>query len=308
MTKSKGKKGKGAAQRKQGPVHRARERAAKRYRLRRPQPDWPVTGLALLGMLLTAYLSALAGSGGQAAFCGPESGCALVQQSRWSTLFGLPLALWGFGLYALIAFVAVLGAPGARRWKRLWMLSGMGLVISVYLTAVGWIALGSFCGWCLLSLGIIAAIFGVNAGRRPGAAPGMPWARWLLNSGAVAVFALAVMQLYYSGVFRPPEDPRLRALAEHLEAEDATFFGAFWCSSCQRQRQLFGASAERLPYVECTPDGRNAPTALACLEAGVENYPTWVIEGERHTGVMQPRELARESGFDWSGFTPEVGG
>lgn len=299
-------KSKSAAQRKQDSVNRARERAAKRYRIRRPEPDWPVTTLALLGMLLTAYLTVLAGSGDQAAFCGPESGCALVQQSRWSTLFGLPLALWGFGLYALIAFVAALGAPGARRWKRLWMLAGLGLVISLYLTAVGWIALNAFCGWCLLSLLNIAAIFGINAWRRPGRAPGMPWSRWALNSGAVAVFAVAFIQLYYSGVFQPPEDPRLRALAEHLESRDATFYGAFWCPSCQRQRRLFGASAERLPYVECTPDGRNAPPAMACLEAGVENYPTWVIDGERETGVMQPRKLARLSGFDWSGFDSDA--
>lgn len=295
-------KNKGASQRKQAPVQRARERAAKHNRLHKPQPDWPLTTLALAGMVLTAYLSALAGSGSQAAFCGPESGCALVQESRWSTLFGLPLALWGFGLYALIAFVAALGAPGAVRWKRVWVLSGLGLAISLYLTVLGAIALQAFCGWCLLSLLIIATIFGVNAWRRPGTAPGMPWLRWALNSGAVAVFAIAVMQLYYSGIFQPPEDPRLRALAEHLEAEEAIFYGAFWCSSCQRQRQLFGASAERLPYVECTPDGRNGPTAWACMEAGVDNYPTWIIDGQRQTGVMQPRELARESGFDWSGF------
>ena len=58
-----------------------------------------------------------------------------------------------------------------------------------------------------------------------------------------------------------------RALAEHLTNEGAVFYGAEWCSHCQEQKRLFGASASRLPYIECSPSGRNAPQSSTCRRA-----------------------------------------
>ncbi|MEM7055010.1 MAG: vitamin K epoxide reductase family protein, partial [Pseudomonadota bacterium] len=65
------------------------------------EPDWPVVVLALTGMAITAYLSFGSLFSASPLFCGPDSGCDIVQNSRFATLLGLPIALWGFGLYAL---------------------------------------------------------------------------------------------------------------------------------------------------------------------------------------------------------------
>ena len=62
-----------------------------------------------------------------------------------------------------------------------------------------------------------------------------------------------------------------RALAEHLAEEGALFYGASWCPHCQEQKRLFGASASRLPYIECSPAGRNTPQAPSCNSAGVQD-------------------------------------
>lgn len=268
-------------------------------------PDWKVVGLALFGMLLTGYLSAVALWGTLPLLCDGESGCASVQQSRWSVFLGLPIALWGFALYALIAAIAA--APGTRlkRWRRLWPLSLIGLAISVYLTVVGLVALQAVCLWCLLSLLTMAAIFVLVHVGRPPSAPGTRWQAWLTNNGAAALVIVVLMQLYYAGLFAPAESPRLQALAEHLERTGAVYYGADWCVVCQQQNRLFGASAKRLPYVECHPSGRTGPVALECVNAGVRSFPTWVIRGRQHNQLLQPEELARLSGFNWQGFEGE---
>lgn len=263
-------------------------------------PDWWVTGLASFGMLLTAYLTAVASSGRDIAFCTSGSGCDIIQQSHWSTVLGIPVALWGFAVYALLAVSAVFMKPRLRRWRRLWYLALIGVAVSVYLTIVGIVALDAICLWCLASLATITAIFVYVALRRPDSAPGMDWQSWLMRSGIVVVILLGLLHGYYSGLFHPPEDPKLKALAIHLQESGAKFYGAYWCPDCNRQKELFGASADRLPYVECTPDGRDGTLALACVFKDIQGYPTWIIDGERHRGVLTPQKLAQNSGFQWN--------
>lgn len=296
MAKARGKGRSPDATRKKTVAPAARQRLA---------PDWPVVALAIFGLLVTGYLSAIALWGTLPLLCDGESGCATVQQSRWSVFLGLPIALWGFALYALIAAIAA--APGTRlkRWRLVWPLALIGLAISVYLTLVGLIALQSVCGWCLLSLFAMAAIFVLVHIGRPASAPGTSWRSWLINNGAIALVVVVLMQLYYAGLFAPAENPRLQALASHLERTGAIYYGADWCVVCQQQNRLFGASAERLPYVECHPAGRTAPVALECVNAGVRSFPTWVIRGRQHNQLLQPEELARLSGFNWANFEPE---
>ncbi|MGP1676677.1 MAG: hypothetical protein ACTS6J_05905 [Burkholderiales bacterium] len=106
-----------------------------------------------------------------------------------------------------------------------------------------------------------------------------------------------------SGIFDPaagPEKPQLKALAIHLSDSGARFFGTYWCPTCREQKALFEASADRLPYVECTPGGRNGPVSVACVTNDIKRYPTWIIGGVHHTGIVSASELARLSGFEWS--------
>ncbi len=267
-------------------------------------PDRRVLTLAVLGMLITGYLVAVAFSGSGAAFCTEGSGCDLVQGSRWSTLLGAPIALWGFALYAVIAAIAGLTPARPKRWRRLWVLTLMGVAVSLYLTVVGLVALEAVCAWCLASLVTLLAIFVIlNLGRPD--TPGMPWSRWWLKNIAVAVAVLAGLQVYHSGLLAPREDPRLAALAQHLEGMGARYYGASWCPNCQAQHRAFGAAHTRLPYVECSPEGRGGPVALACVNESIGAYPTWIIRGRRIENMIEPETLARYSGFDWDGFGAE---
>lgn len=263
-------------------------------------PDWQIFALAVVGMVLTAYLTIATWSSTGIAFCAEGSSCDIIQGSRWSTLLGIPIALWGFATYALLAGFSLRTGSRLRRWKRLWRISLIGLAISVYLTVIGWIMLDAFCLWCLLSLAVMTAIFVLVCLRTPPSAPGMPWRNWAVSTGLVALALVAGVHAASSGLLEPREDPRLTALAQHLDRTGAKYYGAFWCPACREQSRLFAGSAKYLPYVECSPDGRNGAVALDCVLPEIEGFPTWQIRGRYYQQRFEPEELARMSGFRWN--------
>ena len=88
------------------------------------------------------------------------------------------------------------------------------------------------------------------------------------------------------------------ALARHLKATGAKFYGAYWCGYCKRQRVLFGAdAASALPYVECAADGFQSASATCRAKKEVTGYPTWEIDGKFYGGMQSIEELSRLSGF-----------
>lgn len=262
--------------------------------------DNGLLGLALAGIALTAYLTLVAWFGELPAFCGADSECDLVQQSRWATLLGMPIALWGLLTYALLARLLWRLRTRPSAWRMALTLAGVGAAVSWYLTAVSVLVIEATCGWCLASFGIANALLVLVLVRRPAHMPEHAWGKSLpAPAGAAAVIVLALF-LHYSGLFDPaagPEKPYLKSLAVHLRDSGARFYGAYWCPTCQQQKDLFEASAGRLPYVECTPDGRNGLHDLACIANNINEYPTWVIDGRRYTGLMPVDNLAALSGF-----------
>ena len=268
----------------------------------RSDVDVVVLALAVFGLLLTGYLSWVALGSASPAFCAEGSGCDVVQQSQWSRFLGVPVALWGFAVYALLALVSWRPKSRLKRWQWQWRLALPGLAISLYLTVMGLVVLQAWCLWCLLSLATMTAIFAMVALKRPEQAPGGPWPAWWLGSGLLALGLVAAMHLSASGLLQRPENPRLAALAQHLSDSGAKYYGASWCANCREQSGKFGAAAKRLPYVECTPNGRNGGVAFECVSARVSGYPTWVINGRHHVEVLAPEQLAGLSGFDWDGY------
>ncbi|AKS41410.1 vitamin K epoxide reductase family protein [Wenzhouxiangella marina] len=285
---------------------RSRKHAPAKPTPARPRyaPDWITLGLSAFGMLVTGYLVITTLTTGTPVGCGVGSSCDIVQQSRWSTLLGLPVALWGFGLYLVIALVAGLGRARPKRWQQLWALSFFGLIFSLYLTLVGWLELDALCWWCTLSLATVLALVITLTFRRPGLDEGPFWGNFLLGRGVTVAVLLVALHGIYNGWFEAPADPKLEALAQHLDRTGATFYGAFWCPTCQDQKAIFGAAADDLPYFECSPNGRNAGLAFECASENISNFPTWVIGSRRLDGIQTPEDLARYSRFDWEGWQP----
>lgn len=111
----------------------------------------------------------------------------------------------------------------------------------------------------------------------------------------------------------PPIEPEVATvssakeinLAKQLRAIGAKMYGAFWCSHCFEQKQMFGKEALKyIDYVECYPEGyrRGVKLAAACSAANIQGFPTWIINGQQYSGEQEFDKLAELSGFN----TPRV--
>jgi hypothetical protein len=111
---------------------------------------------------------------------------------------------------------------------------------------------------------------------------------------ALALVALPVAALALAPA--PARADGVRGLARCLSNAGVVFYGTWWCPYCRKQREVFGADASSLPYVECS-DAGSRRTRSACREAGVRSYPTWVLpSGIVLRGVQSPDVLAALSG------------
>ncbi len=273
-------------------------------RSRGPHPlDKWLLGLIFAGIALTSYLTFVAWFGERPAFCGADSECDLVQQSRWSVLLGLPIAFWGVLTYALLARLVWRLRTRPRTWQLALTVASIGAGVSWYLTAVSIFVIEATCTYCLISSAIINAVLVLLLMRRPAHMPEHAWGKSLPVPIGSTALIVVLLFMHFSGLFDPaagPEKPYLKALAMHLRNSDARFYGAYWCPVCQKQKELFEASAHRLPYVECTPNGRNGGLNFACVANEVTDYPTWIIGGRRHVGLVSVETLATISRFEWS--------
>lgn len=121
--------------------------------------------LALAGFLLSVYLTLFRfGYVGHLACA--TGACERVQTSRWSTLLGVPVAAWGAAFYFTTLIVAVAGtqeqlAEAPIMTRLLTLLTGAGVLFSVYLTALELFVIHATCRYCLTSAGIVTAMFGL---------------------------------------------------------------------------------------------------------------------------------------------------
>ena len=267
-----------------------------------PALNWPVLVLSLIGLALAGYLTGLSWSGRNAAFCEAGADCHLVLNSRWSELLGVPTSLWGFFIYAAL-IVTCFAKRLDTRWKWAVLLSTIGFVYSAYLTTISVTQLEAACPYCLTSLGLLTVILIITLIQTPRHDRRLSWKPWLAMSVVGALVLVGgVHYSFYANAgtsvsASTDEDPWIRGLAEHLDHVGAKFYGASWCPHCKEQKGMFGASAKRLPYIECSPSGRNSPQSTECNVAGIRSYPTWIINGHRYTGVLTPSTLAEYSAY-----------
>ena len=114
-----------------------------------------------------------------------------------------------------------------------------------------------------------------------------------IRAGVVSVLCL-------SAVTFGAADKRanLDGFARCIGEKKAVMYGVFWCEHCKEQKDLFGDSAQYLPYVECQEKGTRKMTE-ECKTLGIRRTPTWIFEqsGERLEGkVLSLQELSQKTG------------
>lgn len=264
----------------------------------RSGPNWGLFGLSAVGMLLTIYLSWAWWGGHSLRGCAVGSSCDVALGSAWATLLGVPTSVLGFFAYASLAAVAFIRRADWH-WLAAWSLALLGVCYSAYLTVVSLTILGGACPYCLTSFGLMTTIIALVGWQRPTSLTAFSWPRWLAKTLPVAALVIVALHVHYTGVIGATsgtEDPAAKALAIHLSNIGAKMYGASWCPHCQQQKALFGASARRLPYVECSTGRQGSPQTAVCARANIQIYPTWVIGGTRTEEVMSLEQLSAASG------------
>jgi uncharacterized membrane protein len=130
---------------------------------------------SLIGVFLATYLTLYKLGYLESLACGTGS-CEVVQSSRWSKLWGLPVALWGAGFYLLIFALSLMGSLGRNAESRfigvsLALLSGWGVLFSAWLTFVEVARIHAICRFCVASAGLVVTLFALSLAdlRRPAA-------------------------------------------------------------------------------------------------------------------------------------------
>lgn len=119
--------------------------------------------VALAGIGVAGYLTwaHFADSG---VVCVAGGGCETVQQSSYSEIAGVPVALLGLLSYSTILALIVWDSPVARVGAA--ALAFVGLLFGVYLLAVQVFVIDAICVWCVANDVLIAPALALLAGLR----------------------------------------------------------------------------------------------------------------------------------------------
>ena len=280
-----------------------------------------MAGIASVGAAVTGYLTIVKLTGNSTA-C-PTNGCDLVLSSPYATVFGLPLALFGFFAYASMIVFALIPLlvnsskqaqlrSTLENWTGLLLFAGgtAMTIFSGYLMYLLAFKIQVVCIYCVGSALLSATLFTL-------ALIGREWQ----DIGQLFFTAIVVGMLVLigtTGIYASVNNPALAyrstpgesglpittasgtaeiALAKHLKQVEAKMYGAFWCPHCHEQKQLFGQEASQsINYIECDPKGKK-PQPELCEAAKIESFPTWKIKGKSVSGTQSLEELAAMSGY-----------
>jgi uncharacterized membrane protein len=118
--------------------------------------------IALAGVFVALYL-ALYKLGYIGALVCAVGSCEKVQTSRWSSLLGAPVAVWGVAFYVAVLAVAMAGvrpslADDRRLSIALVVMTGTGALFSAWLTYLELFVIDAICQWCVISALLTVAL------------------------------------------------------------------------------------------------------------------------------------------------------
>jgi uncharacterized membrane protein len=122
----------------------------------------PTAVVAAIGVAIAGYLTVVHYAGAEPA-CFIAHGCTVVQQSAYSTLAGIPVAVLGLGAYATVLVTVVRDSEATRTLAAAVALIGAGF--SAWLTYVEVARLHAICAWCVASAVCMAALAGLSVIR-----------------------------------------------------------------------------------------------------------------------------------------------
>jgi uncharacterized membrane protein len=118
-------------------------------------PAWVIPVLAVIGLGVSLYLGSVETSGVEAV-CGPVGDCNAVQQSEYTSIFGMPIGVLGAITYSglIIGWIVTRLSKGRIADIAAFLIAVTafgGTAFSIYLTFLEPFVIGATCMWCLTS-------------------------------------------------------------------------------------------------------------------------------------------------------------
>jgi uncharacterized membrane protein len=119
--------------------------------------------VALAGLFVALYL-ALFKLGYIGSLVCAAGSCEVVQTSKWATFLGYPVAVWGVAYYVAVLAVSLAGLRADRVDDRrvsqaLVLMTGIGLLFSLWLTYLELFVINAICMWCVVSAVLATILF-----------------------------------------------------------------------------------------------------------------------------------------------------
>jgi uncharacterized membrane protein len=117
--------------------------------------------LILVGLIVSGYL-AYAKFSGIPVNCSILSGCQTVEQSKYSVMFGVPVAVYGVLFYLGLIFATFIRINQKYKnlvTKLILLATTFGFLFSVYLTYLELYVIFAICVYCVVSAIISTALF-----------------------------------------------------------------------------------------------------------------------------------------------------
>ena len=125
--------------------------------------------VAIAGLAVSGYLTAVRAAG-EAPACVVGGGCRTVQESEYSELVGIPVAVLGLVAYGVLLVAALLPGPVGRALGLFTALVGVGF--SAWLTYAEVVLIEAICAWCVTSAVLITLALILTAVRAARAGAG----------------------------------------------------------------------------------------------------------------------------------------
>ena len=220
--------------------------------------------------------------------------CTIINTSKYSEIFHVPVAIFG-SIWFIVAFPLAWNVYKKKHNQTIlfaWTIVGL---ISITYFIIIEIILQAICLYCTIVHIIITILFVImlfqyrnqqdKLSRQELFKLAKPW--------LIAIIIITLIPFLYIN-FKPV--PYYNDFAKCLTEKDVKFYGAFWCSHCARQKQLFGDAMQQINYVECSLPDRSGQTQI-CLNKNITGYPTWEFADGTHLSGEQPLEtLSKKTG------------